>query len=192
MNLITALLFFLSGLLGGYSLLPRQFYYVSNLRTWTDAQSYCRLKYTDLLFVYNEEDLKKMASLLPLFDYSKAWIGGFDLYSESESDSQNITDSQKETQNCLAINTDSWKLTKKSCTLTSSFFCSQSQGKRVVLRIKLNPGGQLDLNDPIIRSNMLAKINEKFNEIGFGDAIKIRLITKRETLRGKGVDETCT
>ncbi|XP_039533654.1 uncharacterized protein LOC120482952 [Pimephales promelas] len=190
MNLITALLFFLSGLFGGYSLLPRQFFYVSKLMTWTDAQSYCRLKYTDLLYVYYEEDLQKMASLLPL--YSKAWIGGFDLKSEPESDPQNSTEIEKVTQNCLAIKTDTWQLTKKSCTLTSSFFCSQSQGKRVVLRFKLNLGGQVDLNDPIIRSTMLAKINEKFNEIGFGDAIKMQLITKRETLWVKGEDETCT
>jgi len=36
------------------------------------------------------------------------------------------------------------------------------------------------------------QINEKFNEIGFGNAIKMQLITKRETLRVKGADETCT
>jgi len=160
--------------------------------TWTDAQSYCRLKYTDLLYVYYEEDLQKMASLIPPLDRSKAWIGGFDLESDPEPDPQNSTESPQVTQNCLAIKTDTRKLTKMSCTLTFSFFCSQSeyislhfskcngkldltisfslmflhvclpvslgQGKRVVLRLKLNPGGQVDLNDPIIRSNMLAKV----------------------------------
>ncbi|KAK7163635.1 hypothetical protein R3I93_007627 [Phoxinus phoxinus] len=133
-----------------------------------------------------------MASLLPPFDHSKAWIGGYNL--NSDSDPQNITESENTlTQNCLAIDTDSWKLLKKSCTLTFSFFCSQSQGKRVVLRMKLNPDGQHDLNDPGIKSNMLAKINEKFNEIGFGDAITIRLITKRETLgKNSANNDTCT
>lgn len=119
-------IFSLTGLFGGYSLLPRQFYHASNLMTWTQAESYCRLKYTDLLFVYNEEDLDKMmASHRPWFGHY-AWIGGFNL--NSESDPQNITENgNSEIQKCLAIDTDTWKLVKKTCTQTLSFFCSQSE-----------------------------------------------------------------
>jgi len=40
---------------------------------------------------------------------------------------------------------------------------SLGQGKRVVLRFKLNLGGQVDLNDPIIRSTMLAKVKVIFS-----------------------------
>ncbi|XP_048020559.1 uncharacterized protein LOC125251565 [Megalobrama amblycephala] len=191
MNVITALLFFLSGLFGGYSLLPKRFFYVTNVMTWTDAQSYCRQKYTDLVFVYSKEDIDKIKASLPLFVSVNAWIGGFDM--NFESDSQNITESENtQTQNCLTIDTHSWKLAKKSCTLTYSFFCSQSEGKRVVLRMKVNTDGQLDLKDPGIRSKMLDKINEKFNKIGFGDAIKIQWITTRRATLGKTrANNTC-
>lgn len=47
------------------------------------------------------------------------------------------------------------------CFLWCSYAClfvSLGQGKRVTLRMKLNPDGQLDLNDPEIRSNILAKV----------------------------------
>ncbi|XP_067309538.1 C-type mannose receptor 2-like [Pseudorasbora parva] len=80
---------------------PQQIYSVSKEMTWTDAQSYCRLKYTDLPFVYSEEDLDKIKASTPLFNYG--------------------------------------------------------EGKSAVLRMKVNPGGQLDLEDPGIRSDMLAK-----------------------------------
>lgn len=70
------ILFSLTGLFGGYSLLPKQFYYVHDLMSWSQAQSYCKQKYTDLVFVYSEEDLEKLETSRPLLAYGYAWIGG--------------------------------------------------------------------------------------------------------------------
>lgn len=35
---------------------------------------------------------------------------------------------------------------------------SLGEGKRVVLRLQVKPDGQVDIKDPVIRANMLAKV----------------------------------
>lgn len=124
-------LFSLTGLFGGYSLLPKQFFYIEDLMSWSQAQSYCQQTYTDLVFVYSEEDLVKLEASRPLLAYGYAWIGGYDMKSDY-SDSQNITESDNTTthstsSDCLALNIFSWKRVKKDCEMPFSFYCSRSE-----------------------------------------------------------------
>ncbi|XP_052405668.1 uncharacterized protein LOC127951687 [Carassius gibelio] len=110
-----------------------------------------------------------------------------------KSDSQNITESANTTsKSCPALDVDSLKQAKKDCTTTYPFYCSSSEGKRVVLQMQLKPVGQVNMKDPVIRANMLAKINDKFDKLGFGNAVQIRWLTRREPQRKNSENDTCT
>ncbi|XP_056277361.1 L-selectin-like [Pseudoliparis swirei] len=67
----------LSGLTAPSTSVMREYHYVKMLKTWTEAQSYCREKFTDLAAVENQSDNDSLLSVLQsLGDY--AWIGLYD------------------------------------------------------------------------------------------------------------------
>lgn len=49
------------------------YYYIRNAATWKNAQSYCRLKYTDLATIHNKQEQTKLNQLLESQLY--VWIG---------------------------------------------------------------------------------------------------------------------
>ncbi|XP_040899670.1 macrophage mannose receptor 1-like [Toxotes jaculatrix] len=51
---------------------PRKYYYINQSLNWTDAQHYCREKYTDLATIENMDDI---SMLKPTFSFSWGWIG---------------------------------------------------------------------------------------------------------------------
>uniref|UniRef100_A0A3B3DWV6 C-type lectin domain-containing protein n=1 Tax=Oryzias melastigma TaxID=30732 RepID=A0A3B3DWV6_ORYME len=51
---------------------PRQYYYVNKTLSWSEAQQYCREKYTDLATFDSMDDLNRLKAN---FSYSWAWIG---------------------------------------------------------------------------------------------------------------------
>ncbi|CAI5684323.1 unnamed protein product [Oreochromis niloticus] len=60
--------------------LPRQYHFVADAKNWTDAQTYCRQTYTDLVTIQNAEELDEFISTLSSAGYnSEVWIG---LYNE--------------------------------------------------------------------------------------------------------------
>ncbi|XP_024858748.2 macrophage mannose receptor 1-like [Kryptolebias marmoratus] len=57
----------------------RSYHFIDELKTWTEAQSYCRQKYTGLATIENEEDLKILKDTAALLDKTyTAWIGLYD------------------------------------------------------------------------------------------------------------------
>ncbi|XP_049920223.1 L-selectin-like [Epinephelus moara] len=72
----TVLLLITAGLCAVSSHAERQYHFVYDLKNWTEAQSYCREKYTDLATVDNMEDVR---TLINMEDTSRqAWIGLYD------------------------------------------------------------------------------------------------------------------
>ncbi|XP_067381282.1 C-type mannose receptor 2-like [Channa argus] len=69
--------------LSGWSLstcLLHQYHYVPDLKTWTEAQSYCRQRYTDLATIGNTEEMNQLINTVLSAGYnSQVWIG---LYNE--------------------------------------------------------------------------------------------------------------
>ncbi len=52
-----------------------RFVFISNSKTWKDAQSYCRQYYTDLVIIQNQTENNQLRVLIN--PYTNAWIGLF-------------------------------------------------------------------------------------------------------------------
>ncbi|KAL7398979.1 hypothetical protein ABVT39_018042 [Epinephelus coioides] len=74
----TVLLLITAGLCAVSSHAERQYHFVYEQKTWTEAQSYCREKYTDLATVDNMEDVNTLNNMTDTRTY--VWIG---LYRDS-------------------------------------------------------------------------------------------------------------
>ncbi|XP_073728314.1 macrophage mannose receptor 1-like isoform X1 [Misgurnus anguillicaudatus] len=74
MNMSLFLLLLLSGLFFRTSDSQRKYFYINKNMTWTDAQSYCRERYTDLATVDSMDDVNRMIFLTNGYRGS-VWIG---------------------------------------------------------------------------------------------------------------------
>ena len=81
-----------TGLCALSSCLPRQYHLVNEPKTWTEAQRYCREKYTDLATIDNMEDMNKLIKIADMNKITNnVWIG---LYDDIKSWRWSLEDSQ--------------------------------------------------------------------------------------------------
>ncbi|XP_034156160.2 C-type mannose receptor 2-like isoform X1 [Pangasianodon hypophthalmus] len=55
--------------------IPHRYHFVNENKTWSEAQTYCREKYTDLATINNMEEMKKLNHTLKKETAEQAWIG---------------------------------------------------------------------------------------------------------------------
>ncbi|XP_046694176.1 C-type mannose receptor 2-like isoform X2 [Silurus meridionalis] len=55
--------------------IPHRYHFVNENKTWSEAQTYCRDKYTDLATISNMDEMKKLNITLKIESEKLAWIG---------------------------------------------------------------------------------------------------------------------
>uniref|UniRef100_A0A3Q3AX94 C-type lectin domain-containing protein n=1 Tax=Kryptolebias marmoratus TaxID=37003 RepID=A0A3Q3AX94_KRYMA len=145
------LLLCVSAALTAVSSLPaRSFYFVYEPKNWTEAQSYCREKYTDLATFESMEDVDILDNMKDLTKintkYFRAWIGLYDdvnswkwsmsdpdFYQQDEKGFRKWSSGQPnkvgERENCGEIYSDGfWH--DDNCAINHHFICSDIMGKK--------------------------------------------------------------
>ncbi|XP_039624808.1 macrophage mannose receptor 1-like isoform X2 [Polypterus senegalus] len=108
----------------------RTYFWISENMTWSNAQNYCRVNYTDLVSIRNEtenEEVRNRSQSAPF------WIGlfiGARKWSDGRTPSyQNWQPQEPDNfhhqETCMKVNTNG-KLRNEDCKSNYSFFCSQN------------------------------------------------------------------
>uniref|UniRef100_A0A671QNM2 C-type lectin domain-containing protein n=1 Tax=Sinocyclocheilus anshuiensis TaxID=1608454 RepID=A0A671QNM2_9TELE len=115
----------------------RQYHFVNESKTWTEAQRYCRQNYTDLATIDNMEEMNRLINTVNGTYNDSAWIGEYDdvnswrwsledndFYQEGERDFRNWyhePDNSGGNQLCVYMSNGKWY--DMSCDNTLPFVC---------------------------------------------------------------------
>ncbi|XP_074500928.1 C-type lectin BML-2-like isoform X2 [Sebastes fasciatus] len=149
--------------------------------TWTEAQSYCRDRYTDLASVRNMTDNQKVQELVPAGE--SVWIGLFrDSWKWSDGSNSSFrywgagepnNDAGKEP--CVVADfSHSGQWEDWPCDVKRAFICYSPPTTKQVIRpslLKENPS--LDLNDPAVMESILKQLKQRLKDQGVNDDIKL-------------------
>ncbi|KAK1154808.1 macrophage mannose receptor 1-like [Acipenser oxyrinchus oxyrinchus] len=94
--------------------------FVETVKSWSEAQSYCREMYTDLATVYSQEEAKQLLNIAGVSLYDKSWIGLYTFYNWSKGEPNNDGGNQ----NCVKMSkTGGWL--GYDCNSLFPFFCCE-------------------------------------------------------------------
>ncbi len=65
----------LTGLFWSSSTLPCPYHYINAAMSWSEAQSYCRERFTDLATVDSMEDVNRLVNIVDAGYSGSVWIG---------------------------------------------------------------------------------------------------------------------
>uniref|UniRef100_A0A3P8NWG4 C-type lectin domain-containing protein n=1 Tax=Astatotilapia calliptera TaxID=8154 RepID=A0A3P8NWG4_ASTCA len=157
--------------------LEPEFVLVDEAMDWGSAQACCSQNFTSLVTVKNDIENQMVQSLVPSGD--RAWIGlsrpNWFFWSDQSrfnfgyfDNVANPIDSMKVMCGVLALKS-SGKFRFLSCETSLPFVCYNFPPpvKQQIIKLRLNPGSSaLDLNDPIVKSEILKKFQLRLNQQG--------------------------
>ncbi|XP_051988572.1 macrophage mannose receptor 1-like [Xyrauchen texanus] len=125
---------FLTAVFSSSACVARQYHFVNQNLTWTEAQRYCRENYTDLATINNKNDIEELMKNVESVQLvwiglhrteNKTWkwsLGDPVFYTGSDSLNQNWTNSQSNDDgDCAYMNNGGWY--KSQCSNKTSFIC---------------------------------------------------------------------
>ncbi|XP_077083596.1 C-type lectin LmsL-like [Siphateles boraxobius] len=158
----------------------RVFYIIPERMSWSEAQTYCRQKHTDLATLDDQADIAELKTF-PKFK-ENMWIG---LYQQTGTSPWIWSDQSKSVfrlwaskqpnnyggiQFCVYISPDgSWN--DWDCLEKMPFICYDM--KRQIVRFEVKSSQILILNDPELKKKILAKIEQTLKEEGLTEEAKL-------------------
>lgn len=127
---------FLSGCLIFSTCVYHQYHYVPVLKTWTEAQTYCRQTYTDLATIENTEEMDYLYDRVSFFGYnSTVWIGAYfsiawgwgQLVTPSYFSWENQTDTEPFSVYYTCGSVDNISVSFELCSLEHPFICDNGE-----------------------------------------------------------------
>ncbi|MGH0144643.1 UNVERIFIED_CONTAM: hypothetical protein FKN15_003724 [Acipenser sinensis] len=140
----------LAGLCDDASCHSRTYIPVGEIKTWTDARSYCREKHTDLVTVHSLEEQQQILNVAKDYQF---WIG---LYRDSENWQWSTGDAVSYTK-WVAESSPAAKATATTKPLTGTQTSPKPGKRRQVVRIEIKAPEGLDPEDPKITDAILAQ-----------------------------------
>ncbi|XP_017574019.1 macrophage mannose receptor 1-like [Pygocentrus nattereri] len=155
----------------------RQYVGLTTEKTWKEAQTLCRNKYTDLVSIHSLEEHKKVADLMKNYSVEYMWIGLFsDSWKWSDLNNSSFrywADSKPgQTDNCvsMALN-DFGRWYNEQCSQQHNFVCYRDlKQRRQIGRVTVSSNSNVNLNDAAVRSTILRQIEQKLN---MGPSVKL-------------------
>ncbi|XP_078025841.1 dromaiocalcin-1-like [Epinephelus lanceolatus] len=154
--------------------------------TWTEAQSHCRVNYTDLTSVRNMTENQKVQELIPAGE--RVWIGLFrDSWKWSDGSNSSfrhwrpsaLTSSLKSCVTAVFGQSGGWD--DWNCDLKRAFICYSVMPvsekvmkvmKVMKLRFKTQDSS-VDLNDHAVTEDILKQLKQRLKDQGLNDHIKL-------------------
>ncbi|XP_058871711.1 macrophage mannose receptor 1-like [Acipenser ruthenus] len=150
---------------------------IKELKTWTEAQQYCREHHTDLVSIKNasenEEIVKKAQGKtfwIGLFNEPWKWSHQGDNYTFHNWNYGQPKNGGGD-ENCVMMSkTGEW--TDTGCNSQKSFFCCED--KMAIARVKLNVPKGMNLEDPKVSEAILEQIREHLSKNFPMDGVNLR------------------
>ncbi|XP_058638570.1 macrophage mannose receptor 1-like isoform X2 [Onychostoma macrolepis] len=154
---------------------PQRYVFVSQAKSWRDAQMFCRENHTDLVSVRNLDENQLIKALVPkgaivfiglfkdFFRWSDNSISLFRRWSVGEPNDSGACVEQR------LSDTNTWAV--RNCDETRPFIC-QDGVKMQILKVKLKSGQ--NVNDPAMMVTFMEKIQQKLVSLGMPKDAKLQ------------------